>query len=104
VILCAVRNCGYLADSDIEEFPVCDMHDVPHTRAILDQGLCPMHCYSDERPIVIPCGELEEEHFEERTAPEGAMRCWDDPKLADIPTEPSRKVFPAYDLMSDFEG
>jgi len=102
--LCAVHSCGHIADSAIEDFPVCALHDAPHTRSILEKLQRPSAAWMDDRPIVIPCGDLLESDFEKRAAHEGSIHCWDDPMLADIPDTPSRRIFPAYDLTNTDYG
>ncbi len=98
MILCAVRHCDYIADSAIEDFPVCSLHDAAQTRGILEKLMRPGAYWMDDRPIVCPCGDLGESDFAERAAPEGSLHCWDDPLMAGVPDTPSRKISPAYDL------
>jgi hypothetical protein len=104
-ILCAVYSCWYIADSSIEDFPVCALHDAPQTRGLLEKLQRPGAFWMDDRPIVCPIGELQESDFEEKTATEGAIHCWDDPNLANVPDKPSWKISPAYDLTrTDYLG
>lgn len=105
--LCAVRCCRYIADSDIEGFLVCVLHDAPQTRAILEELKLPAAFWMHGRPIVLPCGDLLESDFEQQAAPEDAIQIWDDPAehVQSIPSTPSRTIAPCYDLTNtDFVG
>lgn len=94
---CFVHSCDYVAESAIEDFLVCALHNNRRTRKILEQMRMPMHCYSDERPIVMPCRELRVEDFEAKESRTG-LRAVDDPKLVEVPDTPSRKIHPDFDL------
>ena len=105
MILCAVRHCCYLADSAIEDFHVCVLHDAPQTRGILEKLQTPAAYWAHERPIVVPCGDLESGDFERRAAPEGALYAYQDKRLANVPTTASKQTYPAYDLPNtDYVG
>ena len=96
--LCAVRHCRYIAVSDFEGFVVCALHDAPQTLGILEQLKAPAAYVGDDRPIVLPCGELRESDLEPREAPANAICATDDPRLAEIPNGPSKMTHPNYDL------
>lgn len=98
---CAVANCDYVAESHLEDFPVCALHDARQTRKILELGELPCSGYSDDRPIVYRAGiELAEEHFEPVESREG-MKAFDDPRMLEVPTTPSRILHPNTDLTAE---
>ncbi len=99
--LCAVSNCLYIADSFIEDFPVCALHNAHQTRKILERLEAPAAYWMHDRPIVMPCGDLTEEDFVTFGAPEGAMHAWEDQRLANVPTTPHRQIHPDFDLTGE---
>jgi hypothetical protein len=75
VTLCAVLNCRYVAESSIDDFQVCALHDHPNVRAILERLKRPgAYYWSSGHPIVLPCGELTEADLVPHEAFEGATR------------------------------
>ena len=97
---CAVANCRYIVESSIEDFPVCALHDAPQTRAILESGQLPAaYLWPDGRPLVLPCGELEEKHLD--PVGEGMMRAGDDPRLDEVPEAPTTMVRREFDLTQE---
>lgn len=99
--LCAVAHCTYIAESSIDDFDVCGLHDAPHVRRILEQLKLPGAFGKDNRPIVVPVGDLAEEHLARRPAFDGAIYAIDCPWLARCETAPSSKIYPYYDLTRD---
>lgn len=99
---CMVAHCPYLAESSLDDFAVCALHDAPHVRAILEDGRLPgAYFWPDGRPLVIPCGELQLEHFEPS---EGAtMRAADDPMMAEVPEKATMMVWKQFDLTQEWE-
>lgn len=99
-VICNVSHCRYTASTDIEAFPVCALHDTSHVRAILEDLHKPGHYWSYERPIVLPCGPLKEEHFApiegEGIDPETC------PRLAEIDFDCHSFVLPRFDLTKEF--
>ena len=95
---CAVHSCDYVVEASLDDFPVCSLHDVRQTRRILELGELPCSGYSDERPVVYRAGiVLAAEHFELEESRSG-MKAFDDPKLLEVPREPSRNLSPNTDL------
>lgn len=95
---CGVYCCDYIVESAIEDFPVCALHDARQTRGILELGELPCSGRSHGRPIVYRAGiELALEHFEPRESRCG-MKAFDDPRMLEVPTEPTRLVHPDQDL------
>ena len=99
--LCAVRHCPYLAESSIEDFVVCSLHDSPLTRVMLEVGKAPGSFWMDERPIILPVGDLEERDFSERIA-EG-IYAHDDERMIDVAPGPVRMIHASYDLAAHWE-
>ena len=95
---CAVRHCQYIAETAIEDFVVCALHDSSHVRRMLESMQAPAAYWMDDRPIVLPCDELSERDFEPQPVIEGAMRALDDPRLASVPGTPSVSIHPHFDL------
>ena len=93
---CAVLHCAYVAEAFIEDFPVCSLHNMHQTRYVLERLHVPGAAWMDDRPIVVPCGPLQEKHFEPKDS--SGIRAHEDPKLASVPDAPSRKISPNYDL------
>ncbi|MDP2607270.1 MAG: hypothetical protein Q8S00_32435 [Deltaproteobacteria bacterium] len=60
---CGVANCPYESSTTIEGFPVCELHNAPQTRGILDKLERPGAFLMGGHLIVVPVGALEEEHF-----------------------------------------
>jgi hypothetical protein len=101
---CFVIGCGYVAESAIEDYQVCALHDAPQVRSMLERLERPHAYWCEERPIVLPCGVLTEKDFVPHTGV-GAIRAADDPQLALVDETPTRMVLPCYDLTrSDFLG
>jgi hypothetical protein len=96
--LCSVRGCLYVAETFIDDYAVCALHDAPQTRGILEKLQRPQACWCLERPIVLPCGDLDESDFEVREAPEDAICAWDDETLASVPAEQPSGLHPNFDL------
>ena len=63
-MVCLVRGCIEEATESIEDFAVCSLHDSEETREILEKLECPARYFFKDRWIVLPCGPLEESHFE----------------------------------------
>ena len=95
---CAVTGCVYRAESALEDFVVCALHDAPQTRAILERLERPGAYWAHGRPIVLPCGELTEQEFALQPVLPNDIHAWEDEWLASIPTEPTRQICPQYDL------
>ena len=96
---CAVAHCLYIAESSIDEFVVCTLHDAPQTRGILERLQLPASFWAHDRPIVLPVGDLtEEELIKVPAAAEGSIYAWQDPHLASVPDTPSRQIHPNFDL------
>ena len=103
--LCAVRGCAYLAEGSIEDYPVCSLHDAPQVRDILERLKRPGAYWCDQRPIVLPCGELDEADFEPTPARATSIHVWEDERMLSVPDTPSRGVLPCYDLTNtDYLG
>lgn len=95
---CAVHQCDYIVESAIEDFPVCALHDARQTRGILELGELPCSGQSHDRPIVYRAGiTLAAEHFETKESRCG-MRAFDDPRMSEVPTEPTNLVHPDQNL------
>lgn len=88
-----MRCCRYTADSTIEDFVVCALHDAPQVRALLEQLKAPAaYRAADGRPIVLPCGELEESDFEPKMGEDKrAVLGW-------VKVGRSARVLPCFDL------
>ena len=98
---CAVHSCHYIVEAHLDDFPVCALHDARQTRGILELGELPIAGYSDSRPIVYRGGiALAAEHFEVQEIPEG-IKAFDDPRMLEVPREPSRNLSPNTDLTAD---
>jgi hypothetical protein len=95
---CAVLCCDYVVEANLDDFPVCALHDARQTRGILEQGELPCSGYSDDRPIVYRGGiALTLEHFEPHES-NSNMKAFDDPRMLEVPREPSRILHPNTDL------
>jgi hypothetical protein len=98
---CCVHSCDYIVEGSIEDFPVCALHDARQTRGILCLGELPCAGWSSDRPIVYRAGiALAAEHFEPSESRSG-MKAFDDPRMAEVPTEPSRILHPNQDLTAE---
>jgi hypothetical protein len=97
VIRCSVANCDFLAESTIEDFHVCLLHDHAATRRILDDLQRPAAYSYSGFPIVMPCGPLEEAHLAPVPARPGSISASDDPRLKNLPDGPAG-CHPDYDL------
>jgi hypothetical protein len=97
-VICNVNGCLYVAEGFIEDYAVCALHDAPQTRRILEELRRPGAYWAHDRPVVLPCGQLEESDLELREAPEDAICAWEDKRLADVPTGPTACVHPNFDL------
>lgn len=100
---CQVRHCGYVAEASIDDgddhFLVCELHDHPATRRILERGERPAHYrVASGFPVVLSCGPLEAEHLEPRSAPAGVIRARECSWLASLPEGPAPGVHPDSDL------
>jgi hypothetical protein len=95
---CAVAHCLYIAESSIDDFVVCALHDAPQTRGILERLQMPGAYWFHERPIVLPTGDLTEADLIKVEAHEGSIYAWQDKSLADVPDFPSRSIHPNFDL------
>lgn len=94
---CGVHSCHYEAETFIEDFPVCSLHDARQTRGILELLELPCAGFSQGKPIVYRAGiALAEEHFSTKGETDG--KAFDDPRMLDVPTEPNKAVHPDYDL------
>lgn len=82
-VACFVRHCRYVAESAIEDYHVCPLHDAPQVRRLLEEGQAPA-AYLDRggRPIVLPCGVLAESDFKEHSTT-GLMRAEEDEAFAE---------------------
>jgi hypothetical protein len=96
---CSVANCDFIAESVIEDFAVCALHDHAATRRILDDLQRPGAYWMSGHPIVMPCGPLEEKHLVPIPARPGNVRAGDatDHLMTNIPDGPA-PCHPAYDL------
>lgn len=77
---------------------MCVLHDAPQTRWILEQLKAPAAYWCHERPVVLPCGDLDESDFVPEQETAGALHAYEDPMLADVPDTPTKMVQPHYDL------
>ena len=105
--LCAVRHCMYIAESAIEDYLVCSLHDAPQVRGILEELKRPCAYFAHSRPIVLPCGDLDESDFVPRPVNDDSIHVWEDTSelMQSIPDTPSRNVSPNYDLTNtDYLG
>jgi hypothetical protein len=82
----------------LDDFLVCLLHDSPKVRAILESGQLP-HAYwwPDNRPIVVPCGELKEEHLVPAEA-SSWLSASEDPAMLEVPEGPTGMLRPEFDL------
>ena len=80
---CMVKHCPYLADSAIEDFLVCELHDAPKVRAILEELRMPAVLYPNEPFLIFPGFALCEDDLVPREAPPGAIHAIDCPRLAE---------------------
>ena len=94
-----VSQCRYAAESAIEDFAVCALHDHAAVRAILDALELPCAYLAGDpaMPIVLPCGPLEEQHLEPRFS-DGIISAIDCPWLGAMPAGPNKYANPKYDL------
>jgi hypothetical protein len=98
---CAVHCCHYIVEAHLDDFPVCALHDARQTRGILELGELPCAGHSDDRPIVYRGGiTLTAEHFEPQESPTD-MAAFDDPRMLEVPREPSRILHPNTDLTAE---
>jgi len=63
VRLCSVAGCIFTASGEFDGFAVCELHDSPKVLAILEVLKCPGSFWCQGRPIVLPVGDLEEDHL-----------------------------------------
>jgi len=89
VSLCRVGNCGHLSTSSIDDggdrFYVCELHDHPRVRAMLEGGECPGAFWSaDGFPIIVPIGPFEPKHLEPLKPGDYVTRACDCPLLANV--------------------
>jgi len=96
---CAVRCCRYIAESSRDGFVVCTLHDAPQVWRIVEMLQAPAAFWGDDRPIVLPVGELVESDLIPVAAANGALYAWQDERLANVPSTPSSQTHRFYDLM-----
>ena len=97
---CMVIGCLYAADSAIDDFVVCGLHDSPKVRALLEEGHRVGSYWYRDVPIVLPCGELEEADLEPRFS-EDAAKAEDCPRLLEALELGPGRCHPRFDLFLD---
>jgi hypothetical protein len=98
---CAVCSCDYVVEAHLDDFPVCALHDARQTRRVLELGELPCAAWSSDRPIVYRAGiALAAEHFEPKES-RGGMKAFDDPRMLEVDTAPSRTLHPDQDLTAE---
>jgi hypothetical protein len=65
---------------------------------MLEQLQAPGAFWGEDRPIVLPVGELTEDDFVAKPAHKGAIHVWEDKRLADVPTTPTMMIHRHFDL------
>lgn len=80
---CMVKHCPYVAEAALDDFLVCELHDAPKVRAILEELRMPAMLYPNEPFLVFPGFALCEDDFVHREAPADALRAIDCPRLAE---------------------
>jgi hypothetical protein len=98
---CSVAFCPYVADAFINLYPVCNLHHDWRTEKILLAGNRPGHFWYLGRPLVMPCGELDDGDFLVEPAHEGAIHCWEDQELADVQTDATKAIYADFDLTQE---
>lgn len=96
VKVCGVAGCLYEATGGYEGFALCLLHDHDNVRAILDDLMLPAAYWSHDRPIVLPCRELQESDLSPRFGK--AICASEDPRLADVPDSPYRGTCERFSL------
>jgi hypothetical protein len=95
---CAVHQCDYVVEAYLDDFPVCALHDARQTRGILELLELPCAGWSYDRPIVYRAGiALELKHFKTRES-RGNKKAFDDPRILNADTAPTRIVHPDWNL------
>jgi hypothetical protein len=97
--LCMVKHCSYVAESALDDFLVCGLHDDPRVRAILEALRMPAMLYPAEPFLVFPGFALEEDDLVPRQAPAGARHAEDCPKLAEAAKARPSSISAEYDLL-----
>ncbi len=95
---CWVRLCPFKAEHWYGgDLPLCALHNVSQTHAIIEDGDEPMFCWmmNTNTPLVVPCGTLEYRAPVE--ADDDAIFPHECPMLAQAATSPT--VHPAFNLM-----
>ena len=90
-----VGGCAYEAEAAFEDFQVCLLHDSPKVLTILEAFQFPHAYWMDDRPLVLPAGPLQEEHFVQNEASIDIHNC---SLLAAVPDGPSKFIHPDFDL------
>lgn len=77
------------------DLPLCVLHDVQQTHALIQAGQDPMAAWVHDRPVVLPCGPLQ---YRAPVEVAEALDPFEDPLLAEVPDGIDSTIFPAYDL------
>lgn len=100
-VLCMVKHCSYVAEAAFADFQVCALHDSPKVLAILEDLRMPSKLYPSEPFLVFPGFALCEDDLVPRSAPAGALRAEECPKLAEAATKrQSASIQPEYNLLA----
>jgi hypothetical protein len=88
-----------LAESSLDDFLTCALHDSPKVRAILEDLRMPTMLFPAEPFLVFPGFALEEDDLVPRPAPSSALRAEDCPRLAEAAQKrQSPSIDAAYNL------
>lgn len=98
---CQVSGCSYVAESSwataFGDYLVCELHDVPHVKRILDRGQWVGAWFvADGYPIVGPC-DPKPEHRQRFLAPPDALRASECPRVAALPEGSSKIAHRVFD-------
>jgi len=102
MLICNVANCRYTQTGKVEDFPVCELHDCKHVQAIIENFQRPGHFWMQDRPIVLPVGELAIEHF--TPLPGNGASVDDCPILEAADFDCQSIVLPRYDLLKEWQA
>ena len=95
---CWIRGCLYKADRLYGgDVPLCVLHDQPKVHRMLERGTEPVHCWSNNTPIIMPSASPLE-YRPPREAPPDARYPHECPLLQEATPG---NVFPEFDLLVD---
>lgn len=81
---CHVRNCSYIAEHMIEDFPVCALHNHKNVRRILETLRCPCYFWFCGKPCVSGDVPLVAKDFEHKKLTARSVHAQDDPVFESV--------------------